>query len=133
MSAWNLLRLGSLLDDAAYVEKGRQTIAAFGPDMRKQPAACSGLLGAAVAARVGLKGVVLAGECELVSAAIKRLHVAVRPGWTVLRVGGSAKSEWLRGRNQLLKDLDVTKEAVQLCEGKACRLLGDKEIDGLVS
>jgi uncharacterized protein YyaL (SSP411 family) len=133
VSAWNLLRLGSLLDDAAYVEKGAQTIAAFGPDMRKQPAAYSGLLGAAVAARVGLRGVVLAGEGPLVSAAIKKLHGAVRPGWTVLRVGGGAESKWLRDRNQLLKDLDVTKEVVQLCEGKTCRILGDKEIDGLVS
>lgn len=133
VSAWNLLRLGSLLDDAAYVEKGRQTIAAFRPDVRKQPAAYSGLLGAAVAARVGLKGVALSGEGDLVSAAIKRLHSAVRPGWTVLRVGGSAKSEWLRGRNQLLKDLDVTKEVAQLCEGKTCRLLGDKDVNGLAS
>ncbi|KAG8165458.1 hypothetical protein KVR01_004010 [Diaporthe batatas] len=131
VSAWNLLRLGSLLDDAVYVEQGKQTIAAFGPDMRKQPAAYSSLLDAAAAARVGLKGVMLAGEGELVSAAIKKLHETVRPGWTVLRVGGSAKSEWLRGRNQLLKDLDGTKEMVQLCEGKTCRLLGHKDIDGL--
>jgi uncharacterized protein YyaL (SSP411 family) len=118
---------------SAYAEEGTQTIAAFGPDMRKQPAAYSGCLGAAVAARVGLKGAVLAGEGQLVSASIKRLHGAVRPGWTVLRVGGGAKSGWLRGRSQLLKDLDVTKETVQLCEGKTCRLLGDKDIDGLVS
>lgn len=133
VSAWNLLRLGSLLDDAAYGEKGRQTIAAFGPDMRKQPAAYSGLLGASAAARVGMKGVVLAGEGELVSAAIKRLHGTVRPGWTVLRVGGSAKNKWLKSRNQLLKDLDVTKEVVQLCEGKTCRILGAEEVNGLVS
>lgn len=133
VSAWNLLRLGSLLDDAAYGEKGRQTIAAFGPDLRKQPAAYSGLLGAAAAARVGLKGVVLAGEGELVTAAVKRLHGTVRPGWTVLRVGGGAKSEWLRGRNQLLRDLDVTKEMVQLCEGKTCRILNAQEINAIAS
>lgn len=133
VSAWNLLRLGSLLDDAVYMEKGKKTIAAFGPDMRKQPSAYSGLLDAAVAARVGLKVVMLAGEGELVSAAIKRLHRTVRPGWTVLRVGGSTKSQWLRGRNQLLKDLDGTREMVQLCEDKTCRLLGGKEIDGLAS
>lgn len=133
VSAWNLLRLGSLLDDAGYEEKGRQTIAAFGPDLRKQPAAYSGLLGAAAAAHMGLKGVVLAGEGELVSAAVKKLHGTVRPGWTVLRVGGGAKSEWLKKRNELLRDLDVTKEMVQLCEGKTCRILGAQEINGMVS
>lgn len=133
VSAWNLLRLGSLLDDAAYGEKGKQTIAAFGPDLRKQPAAYSGVLGAATAVRVGLKGVMLAGEGELVSAAIKKLHGTVRPGWTVLRVGGSAKNEWLKSRNQLLMDLDVTKEMVQLCEGKTCRLLSAQEIDTMAS
>lgn len=133
MSAWNLLRLGSLLDDAAYLEKGRQTVAAFGPDMRKQPAAYSGLLGAGAAARVGMKGVALAGEGELVSAAIKRLHGTVRPGWTVLCVGGSAKSGWLKSRNQLLRDLDVTKEMVQLCEGKTCRVLDAQEISAIAS
>lgn len=133
VSAWNLLRLGSLFDDAAYVEKGKQTIAAFGPDMRKQPAAYSSLLDAAAAARIGLKGVILAGEGELVGAAIKKLHGTVRPGCTMLRVGGSAKSEWLRSRNGLLKDLDGTREMVQLCEGKTCRLLSDKEIDSLAS
>lgn len=133
VSAWNLLRLGSLLDDAAYAEKGRQTIAAFGPDLRKQPAAYSGLLGAAAAARLGLKGVVLAGEGELVTAATKRLHGTVRPGWTVVRVGGGAKNEWLKSRNQLLRDLDATKEMVQLCEGKTCRILDAQEIDAIAS
>lgn len=133
VSAWNLLRLGSLLDDASYREKGGQTVAAFGPDMRKQPAAYSGLLGAGAAARVGLKSVVLVGDGELVSAAIKRLHGTVRPGWTVLCVGGSAKSQWLKSRNQLLRDLDVTKEMVQLCEGKTCRILDAEEINAIAS
>lgn len=133
VSAWNLLRLGSLLDDPAYGEKGRQTVAAFGPDLRKQPAAYSGLLGAAVAAHVGLKGVMLAGEGELVNAAIKRLRGTVRPEWTVLRVGGSVKNEWLKSRNQLLRGLDVTKETVQLCEGKTCRILGAQEINAMAS
>ncbi|KAL1874332.1 hypothetical protein Daus18300_003696 [Diaporthe australafricana] len=131
VSAWNLLRLGSLLDDAAYEEKGRQTVAAFGPDLRKQPAAYSGLLSAAAAAQVGLKGVVLAGEGELVSAAIKRLHETVRPGWTVLRVGHGTKSEWLKSRNRLLKDLDGTKQVVQLCEGRTCRLLDIEEANAM--
>ncbi|KAI3392313.1 hypothetical protein diail_5896 [Diaporthe ilicicola] len=131
VSAWNLLRLGSLLDDAAYEEKGRQTIAAFGPDLRRQPAAYSGLLSAAAAARVGLKGVVLAGEGELVSAAVKRLHETVRPGWTVLSVGHGSKSEWLKTRNGLLQELDGTKQVVQLCEGKTCRHLGMEEIGAI--
>lgn len=133
VSAWNLLRLGSLLDDAAYEEKGKQTIASFGPDLRKQPAAYSGLLSASAAAHAGLKGVVLAGEGKLVSAAVKRVHETVRPVWTVLRVGHGTKGEWLRNRNQLLKDLDGSKEVVQLCEGKTCRLLGIEEINAMAS
>ncbi|KAJ0118251.1 hypothetical protein J7T55_009034 [Diaporthe amygdali] len=133
VSAWNLLRLGSLLDDATYEEKGRQTIASFGPDLRKQPAAYSGLVSASAAAHAGLKGVVLAGDGKLVSAAIKRMHETVRPGWTVLDVSHGTKNEWLRNRNQLLKDLDGSKEVVQLCEGKTCRLLGIEEINTMAS
>ncbi|KUI52583.1 Spermatogenesis-associated protein 20 [Cytospora mali] len=129
VSAWNLLRLGSLLNDAGYEEKGRQTIAAFASDFQQQPAAYSGLLSAATASKFGLKGLLIAGDGELANAAVKRARESVKPGWTVLRIGQGTKSEWLRSRNELLKDLDETKEMVQLCEGRSCRLLDLGEIE----
>lgn len=131
VSAWNLLRLGSLLNDSGYEEKGRETIAAFASDLGQHPGVYSGLLSAATAAHLGFKGLLVAGEGELAIAAVKKVRGGVKPGWTVLRVGKSAKSEWLRGRNELLSDLDGTKEMVQLCEGKTCRLLDPSEIDGI--
>ncbi|ROW06046.1 hypothetical protein VMCG_04486 [Cytospora schulzeri] len=131
VSAWNLLRLGSLLNDAAYEEKGRQTIVVFASDLRQHPGVYSGLLSAATAAHLGIKGLLISGEGELASAAVKRARESVRPGWTVLRVGKGANSEWLRSRNELLLELDGTKEMVQLCEGKSCRLLDLGEIDGI--
>lgn len=131
VSAWNLLRLGSLLNDEGYEEQGRQTIAAFGSDLRQQPAAYSGLLSAATAARLGFKGLLIVGEGELASLAVKRVRETVKPGWTVTRVGKGVKSEWLKSRNELSVNLDETKEMVQLCEGRSCRLLDKAEIEGL--
>ncbi|ROW15940.1 hypothetical protein VPNG_02483 [Cytospora leucostoma] len=131
VSAWNLLRLGSLLNDSGYGEKGRQTIAAFASALRQQPAAYSGLLSAATAAHSGIKGLLVAGEGKLADSAVKNARDSVKPGWTVLRVGKGAKSEWLRARNDLLTNLDETKELVQLCEGTTCRLLGLEGINGI--
>ncbi|KAK7749560.1 hypothetical protein SLS53_000136 [Cytospora paraplurivora] len=131
VSAWNLLRLGSLLNDAGYGEKGRQTIAAFASALRQQPAAYSGLLSAATAAHLGIKGLLIAGEGKLADSAVKNARESVKPGWTVLRVGKGGKSEWLRARNDLLTNLDDTKELVQLCEGTTCRLLDLEGINGI--
>lgn len=133
VSAWNLLRLGSLFNDSGYEEKGRQTIAAFASDLMQHPGAYSGLLSAATAAHLGFKGLLVVGEGELASAAVKKSRESVKPGWTVLRVGKGAKSEWLKSRNELLLELDETKEMVQLCEGKSCRLLDLGEINGIAN
>ena len=59
---------------------------------------------------------------------MRTLRTTVRPGSTVVRIGGGAQSQWLRERNELLRDLDEKRAMVQVCEGRQCRLLQPDEV-----
>lgn len=131
VSAGNLFRLASLLDEEAYERMGRQTAAAFEVEMGQHPGLFSGMMAAVVASVQGVRGLMVVGEGEAQEAVVRRFHERVTPNWTILRVGGGAESEWLRGRNGLLRDVDGGKAMVQVCEGGACRLLGDGDVDAL--
>lgn len=131
VSGTNLYRLGSLLNDEALMKKGRQTVAAFEVEMGQHPGLFSGMMGSVVASKLGMKGLVVVGDGEQASRAVRKLRGQVRPNWTLLRVGGEGKSSWLKERNGLLKDINEDREMVQLCEGTSCRLLGDGELEAL--
>ncbi|KAK5132479.1 hypothetical protein LTR08_009025 [Meristemomyces frigidus] len=131
VSAQNLFRLGSLLNDEKYEKMGKQTVKAFEIEIGQHPGLLTGLMSSIIASKLGMKGLMVCGEGEAAEAALKRARESVRPNHTVLRVGGGAEGEWLRSRNDLLKDLDGSKQMVQLCEGGVCRLLQLEDAEGL--
>ena len=131
VSASNLFRLGSLLNDDGYEKMGKQTAAAFEVEMGQHPGLFSGMMASVVASTLGMKGLMVAGEGEAAEAAVRKFNENVAPNCTILRVGGGAKSEWLRSRNELLRDVDGSKPMLQLCEGGVCKLLEMKDVDAL--
>lgn len=131
VSAGNLFRLASLLNDDQYEKMARRTVSAFEVEIEQHPGLFSGMMANVIASKLGMKGLMLIGEGEATKAALAKLRQNVRPNSTVLRVGGSAKSDWIRTRNELLKNLDGAREMVQLCEGGACRLLDAKEVGAM--
>jgi hypothetical protein len=86
------------------------------------------MLGSVVVGRLGGKGVVVTGlgtntsEVEKGKAAdiVKRLREKAGVGRTVVALGRGV-GEWIKERNLLLKDLDVEREGVMVCEGGVCR------------
>ncbi|CAJ2502369.1 Uu.00g097630.m01.CDS01 [Anthostomella pinea] len=133
VSAQNLFRLGSLLNDETYEKMAKQTVGAFAAEIGQEPGLFSGMMTSVIASKTGVKGLMVVGEGDAAEAALKKARETVRPNCTVLQVGGGASSEWLRGRNELLKDLDASRQMVQLCEGGVCRLLEAKDVEGLFS
>ena len=117
ISARNLYRLSSMLDDASYFKKAKETVEAFEAEVEQFPFTFSGLLGSVVMGHLGLKSIVLIGENEEI---LKRLRQTVRPNSTVVALG-KGKGLWLRERNDLLKQIDAEKDAIMVCEGGACR------------
>jgi len=79
-----------------------------------------------------MKGLMIVGDGEVAEAAIKKVRNGVRQNWTVNRASKDTNSAWLRERNELFKDLDGSKEMVQLCEKGVCKLLDAKAIDELL-
>ncbi|KAF2168067.1 hypothetical protein M409DRAFT_21514 [Zasmidium cellare ATCC 36951] len=132
VSASNLFRLGSLLNDETYTAMAKRTVAAFEVEISQHPGLFSGILSSVVASKMGVKGVMLVGEGEDVERAVRKARETVRPNYTVLRVGGGVDSKWLRERNDLLQGLDgANRSMVQVCEGGVCRLLSGREVEGL--
>ena len=121
ISARNLYRLSSMLDDASYFKKAKETVEAFEAEVEQFPFTFSGLLGSVVMGHLGLKSIVLIGENEEI---LKRLRQTVRPNSTVVALG-KGKGSWLRERNDLLKQIDAEKDGVMVCEGGACREGGE--------
>ena len=117
ISARNLYRLSSMLNDASYFKKAKETVEAFEAEIEQFPFTFSGMLGSVVMGRLGLKGIVLTGEYD---ETLKRLRQTIRPNSTVVALG-NGKGSWLRQRNDLLKQLDTAKNGISVCEGGACR------------
>lgn len=134
VSAHNLFRLASLFDDEGYEKLAKRTVKAFEVELGQHPGLLTGLMNAVVMSRLGVRGIMVSGpgkteSGEGVDEAVRRLRTMVRPGSTVMRVGGGARSEWLRGRNGLLRDLDGSRDMVQVCEGGSCRLVKPGEVN----
>lgn len=121
ISAANLFRLSSYLEDAAYATLATQTLSAFNAEMLQHPFLFSSMLASVVAARVGMRSIVLTGTTAESQQAVKTMRARVRPNTTVVRLGDGAKWAWLRERNELLKSMDPQTARCQICEGGACR------------
>lgn len=131
VSANNLFRLASLLNDEQYEKLAKQTVAAFEVEIGQHPGLFSGMMSSIVAAKIGMKGVMVVGESEAADTAVQRFNDNATPNYTISRVGGGAKSEWLRQRNELLKDVDGSRPMVQLCEGTVCKMLEGRDVEKL--
>ncbi len=121
ISAQNLYRLGSLLEDEEYTDRAKKTVQAFEAEIMQHPFLFSSLLAGVVCGSVGMKGFVICGEGTGVEKKVREIRGTICSNSTVVRLGGGAKSEWLRERNSLLKGMDVAKARVQVCEGGVCR------------
>ncbi|MCJ1276117.1 hypothetical protein MMC21_003922 [Puttea exsequens] len=118
ISARNLYRLSSMLDDASYFKKAGETVHAFEAEIEQFPFTFPGLLGSVVMGRLGLQGIVLTGNNE---ETLKELRQQIAPNRTVIAIGGGAKSDWLRTRNELLHSMNAGKNGAMVCEGGFCR------------
>ena len=117
ISARNLYRLSSMLNDTSYFKKAKETVEAFEAEIEQFPFTFSGMLGSVVTGRLGMTGIVLTGEYH---ESLTRLRQKPRPNITVVALG-KGKGLWLQGRNDLLKQIDTAKSGVMVCEGGVCR------------
>ena len=131
VSANNLFRLGSLLNDDKYEKLARKTIAAFEVEIGQHPGLFSGMMSSVVASKLGMKGLMVVGDGEAAEASLKKFNENITPNYTILRIGGGANSEWLRSRNELLTNLGGSRQMLQLCEGGVCKLLDVKDVEKL--
>lgn len=69
----------------------------------------------------GGKGIVFVGVgSEHIAEKVKGLRRQVGVGRTVLGLS-PGKGEWIRGRNELVKGIDLTQSKVYVCEGGVCK------------
>ena len=117
ISARNLYRLSTMLDDASYFTLAAKTVHAFEAEIEQFPHTFPGLLGSVVIGRLGMKGVVLTGDFQEV---LQGLRGRVAPNRTIVAITGD-KGRWLKERNGLLKEMDGEKDTVMVCERGSCR------------
>lgn len=126
VSAANLFRLSVLLHDDDYAARARRTVAAFEVEILHHPGLFSGLLSSVVASKLGMRSLLVLGDGPDGDAALRHARESVRPNIAVSSLrAGQDQDGWLRGRNTLLRDLDLGngKGMVQLCEEGQCRIL----------
>ncbi|KAK7706757.1 hypothetical protein SLS57_009567 [Botryosphaeria dothidea] len=121
VSASNLYRLGTLFEDADYTKRAKETCEAFEAEIMQHPFLFPSILNSIVALRLGMKGIVASGSADNVDKAISKARSRVNTNTTITRIGGGAKSEWLKKRNILFKSLDEKTPRVQVCEGGVCK------------
>ncbi|KZF20633.1 hypothetical protein L228DRAFT_222736 [Xylona heveae TC161] len=148
ISALNLHRLGSLLNDERYATFAQQTTQAFEPEIMQHPFLFSSMLSAVVASNLGMRSIVLTGGVDglprdqqpaNIRAALEKFRTSIGPTTTVARIANTAtattpktttsssssssliQSSWLVKRNSLLASLDSTVARVQICEAGVCK------------
>ncbi len=114
ISASNLHRLASLLDDDSYSKLAMETVAAFEAEVMQFPHCFAGMLGSIVMGKVGVQTVVVMGPFETARQKIKE---GVGVGRTVAWGGG----EWLRARNELVGSIPMDKQGMMICAEGVCR------------
>jgi uncharacterized protein YyaL (SSP411 family) len=121
ISASNLNRLSSILNDAEYGKLAKETALAFEAEIAQHPFLFVSLLDAVVVGKLGVSAVTVTGSEEFVRETVEKLRGGLVPNRTVVVLGGEGKSAWLRQRNSLLKDVDAAKNRIEVCEDGACR------------
>ena len=117
ITARNMYRLSALLEDASYFKLAGKTVHAFEAEIEQFPYCFAGMMGSIVMGCLGLRAIVLTGDSNEM---VQKLRQHVRPD-TVLTKLDEKNGKWLTQRNSLLRDLDVRKDNVMVCEGGVCR------------
>ncbi|KAH7046625.1 Six-hairpin glycosidase-like protein [Macrophomina phaseolina] len=121
ISASNLYRLGALLEEPDYTKRAKETCEAFEAELMQHPFLFPSMLNGIVALRLGMKSIVVSGSGENVEKAISKARSRVNTNTTIARLGPGTKSDWLKKRNVLFKNLDERTPRVQVCEGGVCK------------
>lgn len=121
ISASNLHRLSTLLTDESYARVARETVQAFEAEVEQFPWCFVGMLESVVWEHCGGKGIVVVDVgSKDIAEKVKGLRRQVGVGRAVLGLG-PGKGEWLRGRNELVKGIDLTQSKVYVCESGVCK------------
>ncbi|KAE9978949.1 hypothetical protein EG328_001157 [Venturia inaequalis] len=136
VSASNLNRLSSLLNDPSYATLAKSTVQAFEAEMMQHPFLFVTLLDSVVMGRLGVKGIVITGDGPDVDDAIRKIRTGAGGNRfrTVIRVGGGGcKGDWLWKRNSLVRGLKADRPGVMVCEDGVCKeVLGVGEVERVV-
>ncbi|TVY30147.1 Spermatogenesis-associated protein [Lachnellula hyalina] len=126
ISASNLYRLSSLLNDDTYSKKAKETVAGFESEMLQYPWLFASFMPSIVAGHLGLKGTVVSGD-GVGNDKINNFEKQPRGSFGTFAKLDSSNS-WLRQRNSLLKDFGLDgKQRVLICEGNTCH---EEELEG---
>lgn len=124
ISASNLYRLSSALDEASYAAKAKATVTSFESEALQYPWLFASFTPSIVAGHFGVKGTVVSQGEEKDgdgNKKIKEFEKAPRGALgSFARLDGS--SSWLRERNPLLKNFGLdNRTRVLVCENGTCR------------
>jgi uncharacterized protein YyaL (SSP411 family) len=109
ISARNLYRLSSLLNDDSYAKRAKKTLHAFEAEILEMPYVYLGLLEVVVSEQLGIRSVVISGDVadDQLNAQIKKLWTsAMNVCRTVARVGPGVDGGYLKQRNTALKAVE---------------------------
>ena len=121
-----------MLDDEAYATVARETVQAFEAEVEQFPWCFVGLLGGVIWNRCGGKTIMVVYNTiknknndddnanAKIQEALQRLRRKVGVCRTIVAVG-NGQGEWLRERNGLVRNLDLSKAGIWICEGRVCR------------
>ncbi|RFU28037.1 hypothetical protein B7463_g8300, partial [Scytalidium lignicola] len=136
ISASNLYRLSSLLNDESYAKKAKETVQSFESEALQYPWLFTSFMPSIVASQLGIKSVVVApsvsvGEGGDTNGTLKveEFTKAPRGGLSTFARIDSITSSWLRQRNSLLKDFGPgpnNKTRIMVCENGVCQLEGEE-------
>lgn len=110
VSASNLYRLGSLLEDQNYTGMARKTCQAFATEIIQHPFLHSSMMSSVVAGRLGMRSVVISGNGPDVDLAVRTSRSRLKPNTTVIRLGGIAKTDWLIDRTNYGRWMLISQE-----------------------
>lgn len=113
ISAANLFRLSSLLEDADYARYGHRVCSAFSVEMMEHPALIVSLLDSVVADNLGVRSIIIASrekDDSKVNEYLKKISLRLLTNYTIAVVDcgildGDGAGRWLVERNMRIKNI----------------------------
>ncbi|KAI9893736.1 MAG: hypothetical protein M1814_005952 [Vezdaea aestivalis] len=128
VSARNLYRLSSMLDDEEYGTLAKRTVQAFEAELLEHPGLFASMMGPVAEGRIGGKVWMASGPSETWDKVVAGFRRRLGVGEVVVMLsGGKDSSPWLAGRNTLLQKLK--RGTVTICEAGKCRLAEPSDFD----